>query len=130
MRQRPGPHYIPGDLGATLATYRMTDLYQLVENTVRSMAPPEVVIEGDPGSVELVVRSQDDGLRWLIHLVNFTGEMTRPIRRVIPFENLRLRVPARFRRARSLVTPRDLALRDGAFTLPPVAEYEVIVVEP
>jgi len=122
--------YIPGDLGATLATYRMTDLYQLVENAVRSLAPPEVTVESGPGSMELVVRSQDNGRRWLIHLVNFTAEMTRPIRQVIPFENLRIRVPARFHRARSLVTPRDLALNGGAFTLPRVSEYEVIVVEP
>jgi hypothetical protein len=122
--------YVSGDLGATLAAYRMTDLYQLVENAARSLAPPEVVVEGAPGSLDLVVRSQNDGRRLLVHLVNFTGEMTRPIRRVIPFDNLRLKVPARFRRARTLASGRDLTLRDGAFTLPRVEEYEVIVVEP
>jgi hypothetical protein len=119
--------YISGDLGATLAAYRMTDLYQLVENAARTLAPPEVAIEGAPGSLELVVRSQNEGRRWLVHLVNFTGEMTRPIRRVIPFDNLRLKVPARFHRASTLTTARQLTLRDGAFTLPRVEEYEVVV---
>jgi hypothetical protein len=122
--------YVSGDLGSTLANYRMTDLYQLVENAARALAPPDVVIEGAPGSLELVVRSQNDGRRLLIHLVNFTGEMTRPIRRVIPFDNLRLKVPAGFHRARTLASPRQLTLRDGAFTLPKVQEYEVVVVEP
>jgi hypothetical protein len=122
--------YISGDLGATLAAYRMTDLYQLVENAARTLAPPEVSIEGAPGSLELVVRSQNGGQRWLVHLVNFTGEMTRPMRLVIPFDNLRLKAPARFRRARTLSTARELTLRDGAFTLPRVEEYEVVVLEP
>jgi hypothetical protein len=122
--------YISGDLGATLAAYRMTDLYQLVENAARTLAPPEVSIEGAPGSLELVVRSQNDGQRWLVHLVNFTGEMTRPMRRVIPFRNLRLKVPARFHHARTLSSARTLTLRDGAFILPRVEEYEVVVLEP
>ncbi len=122
--------YVSGDLGSTLASYRMTDHFQLVENIARALAKPEVEIEGAPGSLELVVRSQDNGRRLLVHLVNFTGEMTRPIRRVLPLDNLRLKVPPGFQHARALVSGRELSLRDGTLALPRVEEYEVIVVEP
>jgi hypothetical protein len=52
------------------------------------------------------------------------------MRRVIPFRNLRLKVPARFHHARTLSSARTLTLRDGAFILPRVEEYEVVVLEP
>jgi hypothetical protein len=93
------------------------------------MAPPDVQLDNAPGSLELVVRSQDNCRRLLIHLVNFTGEMTRPIRRVIPVENLRIRLPRAYAKAHTLVQAGQVPIRGAELTIPKVNEYEVVVVE-
>lgn len=121
--------YLSGDVGAMLNSFHTAEFHQLIENAVAKLAPPEVQLRDAPGSLELVVRSQDNGRRLLIHLVNFTGEMTRPIRRVIPVENLRIRLPRRYARARTLVAGGEVAVRGAELTVPKVNEYEVVVVE-
>jgi hypothetical protein len=118
-----------GDVGAMLNSFHTAEFHQLIENVVAKLAPPEVQLGDAPGSLELVVRSQDNGRRLLIHLVNFTGEMTRPIRRVIPVENLHIRLPRRYARARTLVAGAEVAVRGAELTVPKVNEYEVVVVE-
>lgn len=121
--------YLSGDVGATLNSFHTAEFHTLFENVVARLAPPDVQLENAPGSLELVVRSQDNGRRLLIHLVNFTGEMTRPIRRVIPVENLRIRLPRAYSKARTLVQAGQLPIRGAALTIPKVNEYEVVVVE-
>jgi hypothetical protein len=121
--------YLSGDVGATLNSFHTAEFHQLIENAVAKLAPPEVQLDSAPASLELVVRSQDNGRRLLIHLVNFTGEMTRPIRRVIPVENLRIRLPRAYASARTLVAGREVAVRGDELTVPKVSEYEVVVVE-
>jgi hypothetical protein len=83
-----------------------------------------------------VLRSQESGKRLLLHLVNFTGEMTRPIQRVLPVENLRISIMDRpgLSKAFSLMRPAKLAVRKSSsgtlqFELPRLEEYEVIVIE-
>jgi type 1 glutamine amidotransferase len=76
--------YFSGDIGNTVKTFHTPELMQLVGNAARHMSKPPVTLENAPGSVEMVVRSQNDDRRTLVHLVNFTGEMTRPIRHIVP----------------------------------------------
>ncbi len=121
--------YLSGDVGATLSAFHTPEWHAFIENAVARLAPPEVHLENAPASLELVVRSQDDGRRLLIHLVNFTGEMVRPIRRVIPAENLRIRLPRNYTKARTLVEGREVAVRGTELIVPKVNEYEVVVVE-
>jgi hypothetical protein len=85
----------------------------------------------------VVLRSQQEGKRLLLHLVNSTGEMTRPIRKVMLLYNLRIRLDQAGDAAKvfTLVRPRQLAWqKDKAgnlqFVLPRVDEYEVVVIEP
>ena len=70
--------YASGDLGNTIANFHMKDSLAIVENAVAELAPGRPRLEGAPGTVELVHRSKDDGARHIFHLINFTGEMTRP----------------------------------------------------
>jgi hypothetical protein len=86
--------------------------------------------------MEVVLRSQEDGRRVLLHLINFTGEMTRPIQRIVPLEQVRvsLQVDRDFTRVRTLLKPGEWAVRRDAdrriqFVLPRIEEYEVVVIE-
>jgi hypothetical protein len=128
--------YCSGDLGNGLNSYHFIEWSRLVENVLRDFAPSPVVIENAPRSIEVVLRSQQEGRRLLLHLINFTGEMTRPIRRVVPLENVRvtLRTKGEVKRIQTLMRPRMLAPRRvGAgqvqFVLPRLDEYEVVVLE-
>ncbi|MCX6623181.1 MAG: hypothetical protein NTY38_19375, partial [Acidobacteria bacterium] len=74
--------------------------------------------------------------RHIFHLVNFTGQMTRPIREVMPVHGARLVLPRgmRAKRAFALMAKRPLAPRTGKtgtveLALPEFREYEVVVVE-
>ena len=118
-----------------LNNYHFVDWSRLVENVLRDIAPSPVV-ENAPRSVEVVLRSQQEGQRLLLHLINFTGEMTRPIRRVVPLENVRvtLRTKGEVKRIHTLMRPRTLAPQkiggeQVQFVLPRMEEYEVVVLE-
>lgn len=126
--------YFSGDFGAMVAGFRLPEYLMIAANAARRLAAPHFTLENAPASVEVVWREQPG--RRLLHLVNFTGEMTRPMTRVIPLHNVRvtLHQPAPFTKARTLMTPRALPITKtsaGALqvTLPRAAEYEVIVFE-
>ncbi|MCZ2146618.1 MAG: beta-galactosidase trimerization domain-containing protein [Bryobacterales bacterium] len=119
--------YMPGDLGNSINTYHTPELMQLVANAGTQLGVSPVRVENAPGSVEVVVRRQDN--RLLVHLVNFTGEMTRPIRRIVPLPNVRVSVEGKYSRARSLWTGQALPVRNGSVTVPSLQEYDVIVFE-
>ncbi len=92
--------------------------------------------EGAPASVEVVLRTQNEGKRWLVHLVNYTGGMTRPIQQITTLRDVRSLLPAspRFRRAFTLYHPQSLPLVKDAHgrpqvSLPKLEEYEVVVLE-
>jgi hypothetical protein len=108
----------------------------LIGNAVHEFAPPSIQLEGAPASVEVVVRTQNQGKRWLVHLVNYTGGMTRPIQQITPLRDVRISLPAAptFRHAFTLYHPQTLALGKDAHGRPEVSvpkldEYEVVVLE-
>ena len=128
--------YASGDLGNTISNYHMRDSMAIVENAAAMLAPDGPWLEGAPGTVELVQRSKDDGARQIFHLVNFTGQMTRPIQEVIPVDGARLVLPRGMtvKRAYTLMSKRALLPRAGKsgaieLALPELHEYEVVVVE-
>lgn len=128
--------YFTGDFGNTIAAFHTPELLDITANAVRGMAPPAFELSGAPGSVEAVLRSQNNGTRLLLHLVNFTGEMTRPIREVVPLDNVVVKFGdiGPVKKAYTLVTHQAVAARKNAqgrmeFTLPRIAEYEVLVIE-
>jgi hypothetical protein len=82
-----------------------------------------------------VLRSRDNGRRRLLHLVNATGEMTRPIQNIIPVHNIAITFPAdppvrkitAIRSGQSLPVTADS--RGQTTTLPTLDDYELLVVE-
>jgi hypothetical protein len=128
--------YSTGDLGALISGFHWPEYLRLIENISHALAPPAVEVSNAPGSVEVVLRSQDNGRRTLIHLVNFTGEMTRPIREVLPLRDVHLTLAKGtvISKAYTLRTARPLTvatLPDGRrqITVPKLDEYEVVVME-
>jgi hypothetical protein len=127
--------YFSGDFGNMIASFRLPEFLRLAANAARHLAPLPVAVENAPGSVEVVWRSQG-GNRKLLHLVNLTGEMTRPITRVLPLDNVRVTLPLGERASKvyTLFRPQPLPLvYDGKgraqVTLPRLDEYEVVVFE-
>ncbi|HXR77678.1 MAG TPA: hypothetical protein VN737_16975, partial [Bryobacteraceae bacterium] len=127
--------YFSGDIGDTITKFHTPELMELLANTGRRTAPP-VLVENAPGSVEVVVRTQRDRRRTLVHLVNFTGEMTRPIRHIVPIFNVRIALTPQIHasRAYTLWDRRPVPLtRDQSGRLqaliPRLNEYEVLVLE-
>jgi hypothetical protein len=128
--------YCSGNLGGGIQGFHLAEWLLLVTNVVRRMAPPPIQVEGAPSSVELVWRTQNQGKRWLVHLINYTGAMTRPIQQVTPVHDVRISLPASptFRRAFTLYHPQQLTLSKDAHgrqqvPLPNLEEYEVVVLE-
>jgi len=128
--------YFSGDLGGSLQRFHLAEDFRIVANAVTELSPKLVVIESAPAYLDVVLRSQADGNRLLLHLVNFTGEMTRPITKIIPLENIRITFPGLTgaKDAYTLVRPQKLATqrdRNGKLqlTLPRLEEYEVVVIE-
>jgi hypothetical protein len=128
--------YCPGDLGNMISTCHMPESLILVENALRALAPARVELENVPSVLELVHRSQNGGRRHLLHLINFNGEMTRPIRQITPVHNARVTLPPdiRAKTIRTLMRPQILtAERDAQertyFVIPCIDEYEAVVIE-
>jgi hypothetical protein len=128
--------YFSGDFGNMAGGFRLPEFLRLASNAVRRLAPSPVTLENAPASIEVVWRSQRNPGRKLLHLVNFTGEMTRPITRVLPLRNVRVKLDAGETASKAYTLFRPLALplsRDAKgrvqVTLPRADEYEVIVFE-
>jgi hypothetical protein len=128
--------YFTGDLGNTIARFHTPELLQLVSNVGREMATAPVAVENAPGSVEMVVRTQNDQQRTLVHLVNFTGEMTRPIRHIIPVSDVRITLGSAIHasKAFTLWDRQSVNLtrsKSGQLqaVIPRLNEYEVLVLE-
>ena len=128
--------YCSGDLGDTIEKFHTPELMQLIENAGRQMSTRPIVLQNAPGSMEMVVRTQNEGRRMLVHLVNFTGEMTRPIRHVLPISDVQISLAPEIHASRAFTLwdhrqiplTRDKSGRVQA-VIPRLNEYEVLVLE-
>ncbi len=128
--------YMPGLIGDFYAKYRMSEYQSLITDSVLwargdSALPIEVEC---PATVEVEIRRQSDPSRMLIHLVNNTGDMQRPIQEIIPLHDIRIRVAVAGEprvSAESLRLDLEYDEIGGGieFILPRLALYELVVVE-
>jgi len=117
------------------ARYRIPDISRIFADCVRfAMGRPPAVEVDAPETVQVEVREQKSLGRILVHLVNTTGDMQRPVSSIIPLRDIKVRVrgnrPLRaFRLSdRSILTARE-AHDHYEFTVDNLAVYDVVVLE-
>ena len=66
----------------------------------------------------------------LVHIVNYTGGMSRPICAVIPISGMSLRINRDFARAVCLVNGKEIDVDEkGNVELPEIEEFECVLLE-
>lgn len=131
--------FLPGSFGASYWQHRFPDYRRLMTAALALHARPPVILgaPSTPDSIEVSWRQTADG-RWVLHLVNHTAPMARPIEHVLPVENVRIRLPSLAGSkplvARALVAAKGLPVEAKAgvpcLTLPRLEAYEVVVIAP
>ena len=127
--------YLPSLIGEFYARYRMMEHQTLIGNSVKwaRRSQPLVTLECPP-TVQIELRHQTNPPRTLLHLVNNTGDMQRPMSEIIPIRNIRVNlafdVPKRVY-ALWLQRRLEFSKTEGGveFTIPELRMYEVVVVE-
>ncbi|MEM4229326.1 MAG: beta-galactosidase trimerization domain-containing protein [Thermoproteota archaeon] len=116
--------------------YRIPDILQVYADCIRfaTRKPPVVEVEA-PETVMFEVREQRSTGRILVHLVNTTGNMQRPISSITRVHNIKVRI--RGSRPRKAFKLSDRSMLPGRelpdcfeFTLDSLMIYDVIVFEP
>lgn len=122
-------YYLAGTFFELYRGYGITHYKKLIKSILAQHHAPAVELLDAPESVEFTVRTSQPSGALLIHLVNYTGGMSRPIDRVVPVSGMSLRINRPFATARALVADRELdAQQDGLVPLPEVGEFEVVVI--
>lgn len=123
--------YMAGTFGVCYSDRSHPDYAEIVKNIVLKYSTP--VVESDClGSVEMVLRQQQG--RYILHLINLTGEMTRPIKRVVPLTDIKITVhleheplPPNTAQGEKLKEIR-LGKNEVSFILSGLTDYEVVVI--
>ncbi|MDH7569509.1 MAG: beta-galactosidase trimerization domain-containing protein [Armatimonadota bacterium] len=125
--------YFPMLVESTYAKLKMEPHRRLVAGAVRWAHGGRLPLTSDaPPTVQIELRRQPG--RLLVHLVNNTGDMQRPITRLIPIHDIRVTLAgAPPRRLYRLTNGEELPFTTGDgtinFTLPLLGLYEVVVAE-
>jgi hypothetical protein len=108
------------------------DAHKELARALVELAGGAQVVTNAPGSLAVELREQPG--RLLVHLLNVTSDMKRPMGCIIPLRDIELSLRAtRFRSARCLMSGKRPALRAAkgrlSFTLPEIGAYEVVVLD-
>ncbi|MBE6552580.1 MAG: hypothetical protein E7665_10705 [Ruminococcaceae bacterium] len=130
-------YYISGNIGETTLARNIRDHARIMRNFCEITARP-VVVSDASGLYEVVLRRQEE--RYILHVINLTGAMARPIESIVPLYN----VPFELYLEGFGVEKEKFSLRslrgakaeniagDGSklsFTLDKIGDYEVVVIE-
>ncbi|PTX61830.1 beta-galactosidase-like protein [Melghirimyces profundicolus] len=126
--------YLTGNVGKFYECYALPEYRTLMTNAVRELCEDWVIVETEAESLHLSLRKKKN--RWMLHLINYTGSMTRPIGSVLPLRMLpiRLRIPG-FQATRiwSSALQRTLPFQEAngevITELPELSIYDILVVE-
>lgn len=138
VNSQPGGRtvYIPSLVGDFYGRYKLPDYQKLIESIILwAHVDPLPMAVDCPPTVEVELRRSRAGDRLLIHLVNNTGDMQRPISEIIHLRDIRIRLRCGGARSiRALRAGVDLPGVCGEgeveFVLPELGVYELVVVEP
>jgi len=130
--------YFPQLIGLFYANYKMEEMGTLINQTVKRLNTATPLHVEAPPTVQVEVYSQGASKeRVIIHLVNNSGDMKRPISHMLPVENIKIKVGEYLISPRKAYTLRESKDRlefhkiDGGveFKIPRLNFYEVVVLE-
>lgn len=125
--------YISGDIGDTITNYGLNDLKKILQYLLRDNIDSAIKVENAYETVEIELREQQSN-RKLLHFVNYTGCMQRPIDYIIPCRDVKV-----FLRTSDKVVSVYMAWNGNyidfktcsggiEFLVPVIYEYELVVV--
>ena len=126
--------YAAGGLARTFFDYGVPEMKDAAEMLIKHLAPSEITVENAYPSVEVEVRGKPGKDIRLIHFVNHTGYMRRPIEQFIPCPGIRvsLKTEKQPSRVATLFHPKELPFvwKNGEvhFTLD-LDDYELVAIE-
>ena len=124
--------YLAGNFAGTYWQYRFKE-YQIVLGSLNK--EKKVILENLPSSVEVIIRRHPSLPQMTISLINYTGEMERPIKKIIPFENIRVKAKVNFKPkiVRALSLKKNLSFEEEnnyiCVFLPKLTHQETILLE-
>ena len=126
--------YSPSLLEAFYGEYRIENTSQLLTQVIRVLSSEEIIKINAPSTVEVEAYYQKDFSRYIIHLINTTGDMQRPIKEVIPIRNIKVSLKAKeVKKVYQLGNRKDVSFAYGEgkieFVIPELRLYEVVVIE-
>ncbi len=130
-------YYISGNYAEYVANVRnIKDYEKIIKNYCEATAQP-VVISDSAGLYEVVLRRQQD--RFILHIINLTGAMERPLERVVPLHNVEFGINLDgfgIDKEYTLRSLRGAKLQNVkikgneiSFSLDEIKEYEIVVIE-
>ena len=125
--------YLPAALAESYHVFGTLELEQILSGLVRHVGAAAPQIETDaPSTVQLETWAQDG--RLLLHLVNNSGDMRRPMQSIHAFERLEIRLPgvvaSRVWSARTSPVEWSAAPDGGTcLALPLREQYDIVVLE-
>jgi hypothetical protein len=126
--------YFSGNIDEAFGKYGIPDYRTLFSELIKAYSPQPVITNAPSETVEAVLRYQRDYKRHLLHLINFTGSMRRPVAGIIPQQNVKitLRIPG-INSVTALKTGEKLPLKQNGdqsvCILPELKDYEVLIIQ-
>lgn len=121
--------FMSGAVGELFCELKIPDISKILMYAVRSMARTRIKTDA-PQSVEFVLREGGDC--YFLHIINATGEMKRPIEKVIPIydSKVSLEVSCPVGKIQSITgeEPAGVSVNGGeiSFRLPVIKDYEIL----
>lgn len=126
--------FFAGAFGMMYQEYAPAEYRKILANAVNHRTKPVLRIGNESvGALEISVRRQSG--RTLLHLVNYNGDMTRPIERIAPLKNLTIEFfpDHSVQSVRNVVSEQTIPFNQNQksiiFTIPEMTNYALIVLE-
>jgi hypothetical protein len=126
--------FFAGNVCKFYETYALTEYRKMIHKAARKLSSTKIELDTklEIESIHISLRKQEG--RLILHLINYTGSMTRPIQNVIPLENVKISIhESSITQVKCLSNNQLLNFesKDGktTFMLPQLSIYEVIALE-
>lgn len=122
--------YCSGNIGEFIESTAYGDSVKLINNLIAKHANTLVKTNASQ-SVEIVVRYQKEYNRYLLHLINMTGEMVRPIERLIAITDfeINLELPGNIYKVTALDDAVSFKLSGNTIHIDCLDDYAVLVLD-